>query len=262
MVDTADTRKPFHIWEGIYPDFASAAQHARGPGFSGRIYLERSFQTASECLTCLEAKRPIPAFHKQRSTHLPLTVAMMLEHRERLKVLDFGGGFGIGYLTLLESLVREIDRVDYAIVELPEVCERASALHAGRISYRTQAPSEGGVDLLHAASSLQYVEDWPGWVASMTSLSPEYILLSDVFAGDIHPYVTLQNYYESRIPHWFLALDALVAVFARQGYTLMLKNFATSQRLDAVDTLPMGNFPEECRLDQTLHLLLRRKRDA
>jgi hypothetical protein len=33
MTDTTDQIKPFNIWEGIYPDFPSAAVYAKGAGF-------------------------------------------------------------------------------------------------------------------------------------------------------------------------------------------------------------------------------------
>ncbi len=84
--------KPFHIWEGVYDTYKSAAAEAIGPGFSGEIYRERSLMAANECLVALETGMPIPTFHKQRSTLLPLTVAMMCGNNENVKVLDFGGG--------------------------------------------------------------------------------------------------------------------------------------------------------------------------
>ncbi|RLS97971.1 MAG: hypothetical protein DWI13_03595 [Planctomycetota bacterium] len=78
MTNNTIETKPFHIWEGIYDSFQSAAAEAIGPGFGGEIYRKRSLVAANECLAALKAGRPIPQFHKQRSTLLPLTVAMML----------------------------------------------------------------------------------------------------------------------------------------------------------------------------------------
>jgi putative methyltransferase (TIGR04325 family) len=111
-------------------------------------------------------------------------------------------------------------------------------------------------DLLHAASSIQYVENWRHLVETFSLLQAPYILLSDVFAGAIKTFATLQNYYDSKIPHWFLNLDELLNEFAGYGYRLAMKSYATSRRLDSEDILPMSNFPVECRLQQTLHLLL------
>jgi putative methyltransferase (TIGR04325 family) len=101
---------------------------------------------------------------------------------------------------------------------------------------------------------------WQDLIAKFSVLKPEYILLSDVFAGAIKSYVTLQNYYESRIPHWFLSLNELLDTLERYGYRLAKKSYATSRRLGVEDTLPMANFPEDLRLTQSLHLLLQKKK--
>jgi putative methyltransferase (TIGR04325 family) len=124
--------------------------------------------------------------------------------------------------------------------------------------YRTELPTFKKFDLIHAASSIQYIEHWEELIANFAAFKPGYILLSDVFAGAIKSYVTLQNYYESKIPHFFLNLDELLDIFSSHGYRLAMKSYVTSRRLDAEDTLPMKNFPEDLRLTQTLHLLLKK----
>lgn len=256
MTNNRQDKKPFFIWEGIYDSFQSATQDRTGPGFRGETYQERTKSAAQSCLAALREGEPIPQFHKQRSTYLPIAVAMMLGMRHRIRVLDFGGGLGIGYMTLVESIGKDVDRVDYVIVEVPEICELGRTMLD--VQYLASLPSKDGCDLLHAASSIQYVENWRELVKAFSSLKAKYILLSDVFAGTINSFVTLQNYYESKIPHWFLNLDELLNVFAEHGYRLAMKSHATSRRLEVEDILPMENFPEHYRLDQSLHLLLDR----
>lgn len=98
-------------------------------------------------------------------------------------------------------------------------------LLAGRgVIYESNLPTIGKYDLIHAASSLQYIEHWQELLANFAALGPEYILLSDVFAGSIQPYVTLQNYYESKIPQWFLNLKVLLNTFLTLGYRMVLKS--------------------------------------
>jgi putative methyltransferase (TIGR04325 family) len=108
---------------------------------------------------------------------------------------------------------KSVHRVKYAVVEVPEVCKAGEKLHRGvgrGISYLPSMLISNTYDIVHAASSLQYIENWKEWVSAITIVRPRYILLSDVFAGGITPYVTLQNYYGSKIPHWFLSLSGLV----------------------------------------------------
>jgi len=258
MNKSVNETKPFYIWEGHYDTFQSAASKAIGPGFEGDIYLKRSLIVANECLDALKLGAPIPQFHKQRSTLLPLTVSMMLGHHERVRVLDFGGGLGIGYMTLVESILNDLEKIDYTIIENSEVCEAGGNL-LGEVKYISILPKSNTFDLIHASSSLQYVEHWKDLLEKLTSFNPEYILLSDVFAGDIVTFVTLQNYYESRIPHWFLSLQELLDVMDKYGYRLIMKSYTASRRMNVEDVLPMDNFSETNRLPQTLHLLLQKK---
>lgn len=248
----------FYIWEGVYDSYKAASAEAIGPGFEGEIYRKRSLVAANDCLAALKAGLPIPQFHKQRSILLPLAVAMMVSTNKMIRILDFGGGLGIGYMTLAESIPNDMKRTEYTIVEVPEVCKAGMALVDG-VTYLSTLPSSHSFDLIHAASSLQYIEHWQDLIEKFAFLNPEYILLSDVFAGAISSFVTLQNYYGSRIPHWFLNLQELLDTFEKHRYRLLMKSYATSRRLNVDDTLPMDNFPEIFRLPQSLHLLLKRK---
>lgn len=258
MTNIINPISPSYIWEGKYPDFKSALLDSTGSGFSGDVYLTKSLRAAEECLASLNSGQPIPAFHKQRSTYLPITTALMLGLKEQISILDFGGGLGIGYMTLAESISNDLERVLYTIVEVPEVCKCGEDLHEGKVIYTSELPEVRKFDLIYSASALQYIENWQSLLGKFASLSPDYILLSDVFAGSITSFVTLQNYYESRIPHWFLNLNHLLDTLKEDGYRLSMKNFVTSKRLDAEDILPMPNYPEDLRLSQTLHLLFKK----
>ena len=235
----------FNIWEGVYSSFTEAAPYSLGRGFEGDVYNQRAFDAAMECVTALKKGMPIPAFHKQRSNILPPVTTMMLQQRESLKVLDFGGGLGIGYMTLEESIPLCEQKIKYSIVEFPEICE--------------QGRNSGEFDLIHSASALQYIEDWKGLIKKFISYNPKYILLSDVFAGHIPTFVTLQNYYSSKMIHWFFNLDEFLSFFSSVGYSLKMKSYVNSRRLQTDDVLPMENFPEDHRLQQTYHLLFCRE---
>jgi len=249
----------FHIWDGIYDSFQEAGSDAVGPGFNGDIYRARALNAAHECLAALNTSRPIPPFHKQRSTLLPPVAAMMLESAHPLQILDLGGGLGIGYMTLVESIPQYTERGHYTIVEVPEICDVGRGLFLGRgVTYLDSLPSQGKFDLVHSASTLQYIEDWQQTLKSLSDYNPRYILLSDVFAGSIPTFVTLQNYHGSRIRHWFLNLDELLKLVSSLGYHLVMKSFVHSRRLGVEDILPMDNFPASHRVEQSLHLLLRR----
>lgn len=245
--------KKFNIWEGVFSSFADARAEIAGLGFNGDVYRTRATSVARECLAALRSGKPIPTFHKQRSTLLPPVAAMMVEQDRPLRILDFGGGLGIGYMVLSESII-DVGNVQYTIVEVPGICEEGRGL-LPEITYIDSLPEQGQFDLIHSASALQYIEDWRGVVRLLCSYRAKTILLSDVFAGDVPGFVTLQNYYGSRIPHWILNINELLEFLASLNYKLVMRTYVSSRRLDVEDTLPMDNFPESHRLEQTQHLL-------
>lgn len=257
--DAGTSGPPRFIWEGTYRSFEDAAADACGTGFSSETHRNRSLAVARECLTAMKAGKPIPQIHKQRTVLLPAVVATLLGTRERLRILDFGGGLGIGYLTLLEAVSRAAERIDYRIVEVASVVDEGRRLFGDTVAYVETLPAEGSFDLVYTSSAMQYVEDWPRLVASLAAYRADSILLSDVFAGAIPTFVTLQNYYGSRIRHWFLNLDDLLEAFSRTGYTLAMKTCAAVRRLDVESTLRMEHFPATHRLEQSLNLILHRR---
>jgi putative methyltransferase (TIGR04325 family) len=248
----------FNIWDGIFPSFDDAEVAAGGSGFNGDVYESRTTAAARECIAALRAGQPLPPFHKQRSSMLPPLVAMLLQGRDRLRVLDLGGGLGIGYMALLESLPRAAERIDYTVVEVAGICSVGRNLFGSAITFLEQLPSSGAYDLIHSSSALQYIEDWHATLRELRGFATPWWLLSDVFAGNIPTFVTLQNYYGSRIRQWFLNFDELMTVIAALGYSLEMRSYVSCRRLDTYDLLPMDNFPSSHRLDQTSHLLLRR----
>ena len=251
---------PFNIWEVVYSSFEEAEKDSAGNGFSGDVYNTRALSAATECLDSIKAGKTIPPFHKQRSNILPPVVAMMLDSKKNLNILDFGGGLGIGYMTLAESIPDYSKKIKYSVVELPDICDQGRKLHKGwgDVTFLRELPASGAYDLIHSASALQYVEDWKALLKKLASYNPEYILLSDVFAGGFSTYVTLQNYYGSKIKHWFFNVDEFISFFSSIGYTLTMKSYVNSRRLESDDILPMENFPEQFRLQQTLHLLFKK----
>ena len=256
--DRAASIETLKIWDGVYRSFEEAAADQEGPGFVGDVWRTRSASSARACLAALDAGRPIPHLHTQRGVLLPPVVALMLASRDRLCLLDYGGNLGIGYLMLVESIPDAARRIDYTIVDIPQTCEEGRRLFSGAITYHSALPRHGTFDLVHTSSALQYVRDWRRALGLLASYGAEFVLLSDVFAGEIPTFVTLQRYYDSRIPHWFWNLDEFLAVWTQAGYRLEMKTFAFSRRLNVDDRLPMDHFPETHQLEQALHILLRR----
>jgi putative methyltransferase (TIGR04325 family) len=240
----------FRIWEGIFSSFAEAG--TCGPGFEGDIWRERSVQVARECLKCLERGEPIDYSMSQRNALLPVVAAMILSRQERMRILDFGGGPGYGFIVLLSALGKLRARVEYHVVDVACVCEEGKTLFSGEDApvFHTDLSSttEMQFDLVHTSSTMQYIEDWKSMVGRLARYKAPYVVMEDVFVGAFQNYVTVQNYYGSRIPHWFLNDGQFVSEVERHGYALLLRTPCHVKVLGRHGPLPMTNFPEEYRL--------------
>ena len=52
-----------------------------------------------------------------------------------------------------------------------------------------------------------------------------------MFLGKISTYVTLQNYYDNKIPHWFINFDEFNNLLHEGGYRLIMKKKMLTYRL-------------------------------
>jgi putative methyltransferase (TIGR04325 family) len=249
----------FEVWEGVYRSFAEA--QASGPGFDGDVWRERSLKSALEAIAQAETGAPIEYSSRQRNALLPVIAATVLRERERVSILDFGGGLGTGFIVLAATVPEARARADYRIVEIDGICRAGRALFAGKPGplFLDELPADGRFDLVHAASAIQYVEDWRGIVQRLASYQATYLTFSDIFVGRFESFVTLQNYHGSRIRHWFLNLREFVGEVERTGYRLALKSDCSVKILDVHGPLPMDHFPAELRIPSSSHLLFCRR---
>jgi putative methyltransferase (TIGR04325 family) len=253
----------FKVWEGVYRSFAEAP--AVGPGFDGDVWRERSRKAALEAMTQLETGASMDYSSRQRNALLPVIAATVLHERERVSILDFGGGLGTGFMVLAAAVPEARARADYRVVEVDGIWQTGRALFASKPGpmFLDELPAGGRFDLVHTASAIQYVEDWRGIVRRLAAYQATYLAFSDIFVGGFESFVTLQNYYGSRIRHWFLNLREFVGEVERTGYRLALKCDCSVKILDAHGPLPMKHFPAEFRIPSSSHLLFcRRSSDA
>ena len=79
-----------------------------------------------------------------------------------------------------------------------------------------------------------------------------------MFVGNITSYVSLQNYYKNKIPHWFLNYREFDEELRKNGYKLMYKSKMNTKRLGFKIHLPMENFNLKDRIPHTLNLLYKK----
>ncbi|RLS97967.1 MAG: hypothetical protein DWI13_03575 [Planctomycetota bacterium] len=113
-------------------------------------------------------------------------------------------------------------------------------------------------DLIHAASSLQYIEHWQDLIEKFSSLNPQYILLEDLVVKGEDDFFSVQSYRGSAIPYRFLGLQKLLKELSSSGYKELVRYPYVSPVLGVIKPLEMGNFPEENQLRYSQSILLKK----
>jgi putative methyltransferase (TIGR04325 family) len=116
--------------------------------------------------------------------------------RDRLSVLDWGGGLGY-YAVVARSVLPEI-AFDYTVEDLPGVCQAARELlpEVRFTSGEAEALSHR-YDLVFASSSLQYSRDWRVLLRRLAAAADRWVFITrlPLFEGDA-PRAVVQR------PHW------------------------------------------------------------
>lgn len=245
------------VWEGIYTNFTGGS--AVGEGFSGVEWVKRSRQKALVMLeTCRSRStiKPLPNLH---ASWLLGLAGLIAAQKKRVSILDFGGGLGFSYMPVATALP-EAHSLSYVVVDTVPVCEEGNRLFADdpKIRFSPSLPEHvDDLDILHLGSTLHYIEDWQGLLRRIEGLTPQYLSLVDLPAGDIPTFATRQHYYGSLIPCWFFNLNEIKTKVSSLGFTLAAQAPHHAYILGG-DTLPLTNFPPELRLPHTCDMLFMR----
>lgn len=252
------TRRPF-IWEGIYSQYQDVPSN--GAGFDSEEWISnirQSTANALESLSCQPNGIPydIPSYHSLFS----LTVELLRQHREQLRVLDFGGGMGMAFANLLRSLGEGPPKppIDYLVIDNDRSCREGARLFNQMrfVQFSSTLPENlGDVDIVLLSGVLQFVEDYKSILKRLAALNAPYWLFTFVPTGDIPTFASGQkNVPGSTIPVWFFNLGELLEIMRSLGYQLIFKA-ALERKFD------MGNFPPTHRLPQQCNLLFQRNDD-
>jgi putative methyltransferase (TIGR04325 family) len=217
IVDLYRAACPAPTWTGIY-DHANlvppGGDHAREAAWP---LLART--TSREAIADANAA-------EEDSEHRFLGIAAAVAchaNGGRLRVLDFGGGLGVGYRYLKAVLSGRVE-IDYHIIELDWACVHGTRLFQDAVRFHRSLPDGlASVDIIYVCETLQYVADWKALLTRLCSYNARLILLADIYTGDFPTYATAQiNIRGYRLPFWFVNLNDLIGTMNASGYGLVL----------------------------------------
>lgn len=237
--------KEFNIWEGVYKNFNELPKY--GDGFESTTWIERSIDKIKKTLKLAQEEKSITEDAIFNGSPLYSIASVLYYEKKHLKILDFGGGMGNSFVPLC-TVLSNPNNLKYTVVEGTENCISAEEIFKNddRISFLNHLPNDDNFDIIHISSSLQYIENWNELLTLLCKYKSKYFIFTDLPAGDIiESYVSLQNYYESKIPHWFFKLEDIIKEMNFHNYQLIYKSNFQANILGEFYNYPQDNFQKE-----------------
>lgn len=246
------------VWEGVYASFAEA--RAEHDVFEGATWLDKIEARARGLIALTQTPSTIAPVAVTSDYALPYVAALSARGDRPLRVLDFGGGAGTSFLPLVEMLPAQLP-LEFHVIENEAVCKLGAELYAGdqRILFRDSLRDMNEVyDIVHCGSSLHYVDDWKGLLVRFAALRPQFMIFADLPAADNKTFVTVQLYYERRIPVRFWNLKEFCSFVESLGYEIVLKARYQGYYAQRGAELPTDHFEADHRLTYISQLIFRR----
>jgi putative methyltransferase (TIGR04325 family) len=211
------------IWQGVYLNFVETGGDPNV--HEGQVWIEKQVGQAKATIGKYETDATISPVGLTTDYALSYIAATVAKEGKPLKIIDFGGGLGVSFLPL-KSVLPDNQPLEFCVVEGKLICEQGKKLfeNYAEISFTEQMPSTECVDIIHAGSSMHYVDDWIELLKQFSQYTPKFLIFADLPAGDIETFVTTQNYYDKQIPVRFWNIQQFINAVEDLGYRLIMKS--------------------------------------
>lgn len=248
LLDVArGSRGPQPVWEGVYPHLKDVPTHRADYG--AELVAEMVSTTSAALAQWKRGEKPF-LWHEP----FALAAGALAGQSGSIRVVDFGGGTGSGYVQLISSLPRTTS-IDYLVVDSAEMSAAGRTIFAGdpRIRFADTLPEAGSVDLIYVNAVLPYIENYRDTLAQLAGLGAAQMFLARLAAGSNPTFASRQLNLPGRVfAYWFLNLDEVHQILAQAGYAAACDSFVDR----AYD---QSNLPESHRVERFRNVLFVRR---
>lgn len=181
-------------------------------------------------------------------------LAAELHRRGRISVLDFGGGPGTTFVSVVGKI--RTGELTYHVADLAANCRIGEELLEGdpRVEFLLVDPDAEAFaparayDIVLSSSTVQYARNWRHLLGGFAACAPSYIVLPRLLVGRAPTFTTIQTVTMSYGPHQgtvagqipctFLNQAELCQALASLGYTCIADVFGSCYR-DQLAELPV-----------------------
>jgi putative methyltransferase (TIGR04325 family) len=211
------------VEEGGWAVEAVAEAYARKwPAFEAAIEGPGPLGVHHEVPEGAEMSREDPTAHQLVVSFLWI-LARTARGRERVSVLDWGGGTG-HFARFARAGLPEVE-LDYHCREMPAICAAGRRVAPEITFHEDDRCLDRSYDLVMASGSLQYAEDWPAMLAALGRSTSDWLYVTRLpVVRESPPYVVLQRAhaygYDTEYLGWVLNRGGLLEAAAGAGLEL------------------------------------------
>ena len=155
-------------------------------------------------------------------------IALASRNKEAISILDWGGG--LGHFYQLARAVLSEDALDYHCKEIPSTVNVGRRINSAVTWYDDEACLVRTFDLILVSGSLQYMENWAGFLGKLAAIADDYLLLLRtpvVDEGD--GFYAIQRIGETELLHQLFSEPEILAVMDDFGFSLVREFFDGSR---------------------------------
>jgi putative methyltransferase (TIGR04325 family) len=183
-----------------------AEQYARKlPEFRAAIAAPNCIGVPTEALLGCTAGQ----YNQNLALSYAYAVARAAAGRNRMAILDWGGGFGFMALVVRE-LFPELE-VEFHVKEVPATACAARETVEGVTFWDDDACLDRAYDLVSACGSFQYSPDWRSQLARFGAAASFVLLTRTPVAETLNSFVVRQHAYETSYVGWVFSRAELLA---------------------------------------------------
>jgi len=136
-------------------------------------------------------------------------LALAARNKDRISILDWGGGIGQYYLLAKAILPKDV-HIDYYCKDLPAFCHAGKQLLPDVSFYDNEEDCfQKNYDLVFASSAIQYSQNWQQLVQQLASITKEYLYITRTpVVQNVPSFVVVQRPYQygyqTEYKGWFI----------------------------------------------------------
>tara|TARA_B110000027_G_C16113043_1_gene298742 strand:- start:1857 stop:2639 length:783 start_codon:yes stop_codon:yes gene_type:complete len=253
-----------YIYKNVYNTFDACNKKINLTFYKSQEYKKKQYKIIDKVINCLKKNLPIEPFFKQHTQYLNLLIPLI--KKDKIKILDFGGGWGIGYANLIETTNKNVlKNIDYHIYDLPDLCEIGEKKFKAKIKIKDKlkfisdfSKIHKKYDLIFFGSSIQYLRNPIKILTNLLKKKIKYLLFIDLYLTNSNTFYSKQSHYNFEATHSFINIKKFENIFKKK-YEILSKSCSHTIRLNKIGFLDMSNFKKKYRIKNSLNYLIRNK---